>query len=115
MGAFGATKMMNLLFTYELANRFDGSGVTTSALHPGLVKSELTSEMPAFLNWFFRQISGKPDKAAKMLASLATDPKYSGSNGSFFKFDGSEIKSSKYSYDKQVQKELWKVSEQLAG
>lgn len=114
LGAFGASKMMNLMFTYALGRRLEGTGVTTSVLHPGLVKSELTSEMPAFLNFIFKQISSEPSKAAKMLCSLAIDDKYINSNGTFIKFDGKEIKSNAYSYDKELQEKLWSVSEGYA-
>jgi NAD(P)-dependent dehydrogenase (short-subunit alcohol dehydrogenase family) len=113
MGAFGASKMMNLLFTYALARRLEGTGVTTSVFHPGLVKSNLTSEMPAFLNFIFKLISNKPERAAKMLCSLAIDKEYENSNGTFMKFDGKEIKSNKYSNDKDIQEKLWTLSEQL--
>jgi NAD(P)-dependent dehydrogenase (short-subunit alcohol dehydrogenase family) len=115
MGAFGASKMMNLMHTYALARRIEGSGVTTSVFHPGLVKSELTSAMPAFLNWFFQTISSPPDKAAKQLTKLALDPSYTNSNGTFIKFDGKEIKSNAYSYDKDVQEKLWKLSEEMTA
>lgn len=115
MGVFGASKMMNLMFTYSLAEKIEGSGVTASVLHPGLVKSELTKEMPAFLRFIFNGMSGKPDKAAAMLYKLATDPAYSKSNGTFFKNTGKEIKSSRYSYDKANRDRLWKVSEELTA
>lgn len=115
MGAFGASKMMNIMFTYALARRLEGTGVTTSVFHPGLVKSELTKDMPKLLYYIFKTISSPPDKAAKMLDSLATDSKYANSNGMFYKFDGKEIRSNKYSYDKDLQEKLWKISEQLAG
>jgi hypothetical protein len=68
--------------------------------------------MPAILNFIFKQISAEPGKAARMLCSLATDSRYEGSNGKFYKFDGTEMKSSKYSYDKEIQEKLWTVSEQ---
>jgi NAD(P)-dependent dehydrogenase (short-subunit alcohol dehydrogenase family) len=113
MGAFGASKMMNLMFNYALARRLDGTGVTSNVFHPGLVKSELTKDMPAFLNFIFKSMSKKPDKAAQMLSKLALDQKYS--NGSFYKFNGKEIKSNKYSYDQDLQEKLWKVSEELAN
>jgi len=55
----------------------------------------------------------EPDKAAKMLCDLAIDPRYESSTGIFYKYDGTEIKSSKYSYNKELQEKLWTVSEQL--
>jgi NAD(P)-dependent dehydrogenase (short-subunit alcohol dehydrogenase family) len=114
MGVFGASKMMNLMHTYALARRIEGSGVSASVYHPGLVKSELTSEMPAFLNFIFKAMSSPPQKAATQLAKLATDPSYSNSNGTFIKFNGQEIKSSAYSYDKDLQEKLWNVSEEMS-
>lgn len=113
LGVFGATKMMNILFTYALARRLEGTGVTTSVYHPGLMKSDLTNEMPALMNWFFKLISSEPTKAAIMLSSLAIDKVYENSNGTFIKFDGKEIKSNAYSYDKEVQERLWALSEEL--
>ncbi|HYG51125.1 MAG TPA: SDR family NAD(P)-dependent oxidoreductase, partial [Flavobacteriales bacterium] len=115
MGAFGASKMMNLMFTYSMADKLKGSNVKATVLHPGLVKSELTKDMPAFLRFIFNGISGKPDKAAAMLSKLATDAAYANANGIFFKASGKEIKSSKYSYDKTMQEKLWKLSEELTS
>jgi len=114
LNSFGASKMMNLMFTYSLAKRLEGTGVTAVALHPGLVKSDLTKEMPSLLKYITRLMAGKPDKAAKMLCSLAIDSKFESSNGKFYKFDGKEIKSNKYSYDKELQKKLWTISKQLS-
>ena len=45
--AFGASKMCNLLFTYDLARRLEGTRVTANVVHPGLVKSKLMHETPA--------------------------------------------------------------------
>lgn len=113
LGAFGASKMMNIMFTYALARRLEGTGVTASVFHPGLVKSELTKDMPKLLYYIFKTISSAPDKAAKMLCSLAIDKQFENSNGTFFKFDGKEIHSNKYSYDKGLQEKLWTLSEHL--
>jgi NAD(P)-dependent dehydrogenase (short-subunit alcohol dehydrogenase family) len=114
LNSFGGSKMMNLMFTYSLARRIEGTGVSAVALHPGLIKSNLTKEMPSFLKYITRLMSDKPDKAAKMLCSLAIDNKFEGSNGKFYKFDGKEIKSNKYSYDKELQEKLWTISEELS-
>jgi NAD(P)-dependent dehydrogenase (short-subunit alcohol dehydrogenase family) len=110
MGVFGATKMMNLLFTYALARRLENTGVTASVFHPGLVKSGLTKDMPSFMNFIIQLMSGSPEKAAKMLCKVATDPAFSNANGTFINSAGKEIKSSKYSYDKEVQEKLWEES-----
>ena len=112
-GAFGASKMMNLMFTYSLARRLEGTGVSAIVFHPGLVKSELTKEIPAFLNFIFKRISSEPGKAGKMLCNLAIDAKFDNLNGKFMKVDGKEIKSNKYSYNTEIQEKLWTLSERL--
>ena len=115
LSAFGASKTMNLMFTYAMARRLEGTGVTATVLHPGVVKSDLTTEMPAILKFIFGLFAGKPDKAAAMLTALATDKKYETVNGKFFKYDGKELKSSSYSYDQVLQEKLWRLSEHLAN
>jgi NAD(P)-dependent dehydrogenase (short-subunit alcohol dehydrogenase family) len=114
LNAFGGSKMMNLMFTYALARRIEGTGVTATVMHPGVVKSNLTNEMPAILKFIFGLFAGKPDAAAQRLSSLATDAQYANANGKFFKYDGKEMKSSSYSYDQSLQEKLWSTSEQLA-
>jgi NAD(P)-dependent dehydrogenase (short-subunit alcohol dehydrogenase family) len=113
LSAFGGSKMMNLMFTYALSRRLEGSGASATVLHPGVVKSNLTAEMPFILKFIFGLIAGKADAAASMLTALATDTKYGNSNGKFFKYDGKEMKSSTYSYDQSLQEKLWKISENL--
>jgi NAD(P)-dependent dehydrogenase (short-subunit alcohol dehydrogenase family) len=111
--AFGASKMMNLMFTYSLARRLKGTGVSATVLHPGVVKSNLTDEMPAILKFIFGLIAGKPDAAAKMLCALAVDAQYENTNGKFFKYNGKEMKSSPYSYDINLQEKLWTLTEKI--
>ena len=114
LGSFGASKMMNIMFTYALARRLNGSGVTANVFHPGLVRSGLTDEMPAIMNFLFKVISGKPDKPAGMLYRLVTGKEFENVNGKFYQFDGKEISSSKYSYDTDIQEKLWSISEKLS-
>jgi len=114
LNTFGASKMMNLMFTYSLARHLHGTGVTASALHPGLVRSDLTNEMPLFLRNITRLISGRPDKAAKIICNLSVGANYPDTNGRFYKFNGKALRSSAYSYDKELQEKLWRISEQLS-
>lgn len=115
LSAFGASKAMNLMFSYTLANKLAETGITSIAFFPGLVKSDLTQQMPKLLRFITRLLSRKATKAAKMLTSLAVDPSYQNSNGKFYKFNGKEIKSSKYSEDKNIQEKLWDISANLTG
>lgn len=108
-GAFGASKMANLLFTYELARRLEGTGVSVNAVHPGLVKSDLMKESPFPIRFLLGLISAAPAKAGQALADLALAPAFEGQSGKFFS-NGKEIQSNAYSHDPQNQSRLWKAS-----
>ena len=114
LSAFGASKMCNLLFTYELARRLAGTQVTSNALHPGLMKSNLMSEAPAPIRWLTRLFSSTPERASLSLLHLASSPKLASVSGQFFK-GMKPSSSSAYSRDEQVQRRLWDVSAQLVG
>jgi retinol dehydrogenase-14 len=107
--AFGASKTCNLLFTYELARRLAGTGVTALAIYPGLVKSHLMREAAAPIRWITSLLSRAPEKAAETVISYAASPDVAGLSGRFVK--GRQIvASSPYSRDQAVQKRLWEVS-----
>lgn len=107
--AFGASKMCNLLFTYELARRLEGTGVSANAIHPGLVRSNLMKEAPAPIRWLTSLISAPPEKAAQTPVYYASSPNVEGVTGNFFK-GKRVINSNAYSKDLEVQKRLWEVS-----
>ena len=73
---FGASKAADLLFTFELARRLDGTGVTANAIHPGLVRTSLMNGAPAVIRWAVWPFSGSPESAAKTIVPLALDPDF---------------------------------------
>lgn len=107
--AFGVTKMCNLLYTYELAGRLEGTGVTVNAVHPGLMKSSLMREAPLAMRWLTQLASTDPKKAASSLVYLASAPEMANVTGKFFK-DGKAIESNQYSRDQNIQRRLWDLS-----
>jgi NAD(P)-dependent dehydrogenase (short-subunit alcohol dehydrogenase family) len=113
--AFGASKMMNILFTYKLAEKLKDAGVSATVFHPGVVKSEIMSEMPGLLRFLFGLLATNPGKAAKALVKLALDPAYKDVTGKFFDFREKERKSAGHSYDKRIQDRLWEISEKLSA
>ncbi len=114
LGAFGASKLCNLAFTYELARRLEGTTVSANAFHPGLVKSAIMGEAPAPIRFVFQLVASPPGRAAEALTRLAIAPEFEGANGKFFKHTH-EIRSSSYSHDREVQQRLWEASERLVG
>ncbi len=118
MRNYGQAKLALILFTYELARRLEGTGVTVNALHPGLVASNFnsgTKGMTHFIGevvYFFAGISVK--QGAQTTLYLATSPQVEGVTGKYFA-NNQEKKSARSSYDQALGQRLWKVSEQLVA
>jgi NAD(P)-dependent dehydrogenase (short-subunit alcohol dehydrogenase family) len=110
--AFGASKAADLLLTFELARRLDGTGVTANAIHPGLARTDLMRQAPAPLRWVTRLASAPPERAAEPIARLGLSPEYAGVSGRFFK-GGREIDAPPYTQDPEVARRLWDVSTTL--
>ena len=111
---FGATKMMNLLFTFELARRLEGTGVTANAVHPGLARSGLMHESPAIMRWLLWLASAPPERVAADIIRLAILPEFEKINGKFL-HKTKEIKVPAYAHDREAQKKLWDISLELTG
>ncbi len=115
-GAYGNSKLANILFTYELSKKLSNIGISVNALHPGVARSGFGKEWfgtKIFYNLFFPfTISAK--KGAKTSVYLASSPDVEGITGKYFS-KCKPKKSSKLSYDEDSQKKLWKISEELTG
>jgi NAD(P)-dependent dehydrogenase (short-subunit alcohol dehydrogenase family) len=112
--AFGATKTADLLFTYELARRLEGTGVTANAYFPGVTKTDLMKSAPVFAK-VVTSLSGKsPERAAEGLCTLTSSKQLEGITGKFLKGTGVS-ESNHYTRDPAVQQQLWTVSAKLAG
>ncbi len=114
LNVFGATKMMNLLFTFELARRLEGTGVTANAIHPGLARTHLMKESNFFIRWMLQLISAPPRRAADHMARMALLPQFEKINGKFL-HKGKEMKAPAYAHDREAQKKLWDISLELTG
>jgi NAD(P)-dependent dehydrogenase (short-subunit alcohol dehydrogenase family) len=110
--AFGASKVANLMFTFELARRLDGTGVTVNAVHPGRVRSNIMREAPAPFRMLTWLLSGSAEPAGRSVADLATAPELAGSNGCFY-HGRKEIQATAEATNTQLQRRLWEVSEEL--
>ena len=114
MNVYGETKLMNLLFTYELARRLEGTGVTVNALHPGFVRTSLGRRDNGFLGRFVMPIASlfgrSPERGAETAIYLASSPEVEGVTGRYF-IDSKQVRSSALSYDEALQTKMWEVSE----
>lgn len=112
---YGWTKLANVLFTYELARRLEGTGVTANCLHPGTVATKMLADyMPGGLRFMAKVIGVSPEEGARTSLYMATSPEVEGVSGKYFVHDRA-VQSSHASYDKTVAGRLWQVSAELTG
>jgi NAD(P)-dependent dehydrogenase (short-subunit alcohol dehydrogenase family) len=115
MRAYSASKLMNVLFTYELSRRLAGSGITVNALHPGFVASNFGKSNGGIMVPIFKLAHlGAIDtrEGAKTCIFLASSPEVEGITGKFY-VKCKPVNSSKESYDKDVALRLWDETEKL--
>lgn len=116
--AYNQSKLANVMFTYELARRLEGSGVTATVLHPGMTSTGFSSEDPsrvfAPLVAVMRPFMRKPAKGAETPIYLASSPEAAGITGTYFA-NRAARKSNKASYDRATTARLWDVSAGLVG
>ncbi len=114
LSAFGATKVADLVFAFELARRLEGSGITANAVHPGLVRSNLLHDAPAPLRWATWLVSRSPGHAIESIVPLALAPEFAGTTGRLF-HRARQIDSPPYTRDPETGRRLWEVSARLVG
>lgn len=118
MNAYGAAKLMVVMYTYELARRLEGTGVSVNAVHPGFAATNLGSNTGALRHRIMfkmvRPLQMSAKKGAETSVYVATSPELEGVTGKYFA-KSEERPSSELSYDEEAQKRLWVVTEELLG
>jgi NAD(P)-dependent dehydrogenase (short-subunit alcohol dehydrogenase family) len=116
--AYNQSKLANVLFTYELARRLDGSGVTANVLHPGVVRTAFGAEDPGTMQRLLvplaRPFMKTPEQGAATSIHLASAPELEQVSGQYF-VNRTPKRSSARSYDEAVAARLWDVSCELTG
>jgi NAD(P)-dependent dehydrogenase (short-subunit alcohol dehydrogenase family) len=122
--AYGQSKLANLLFTYELQRRLTGTPTIAVAAHPGGSSTEITRNLPWALraaNTVMSPLYQDPAMGALPTLRAATDPGALGGQyfgpGGFAEIRGYPrvVRSSDQSYDVELQRRLWALSEELTG
>jgi retinol dehydrogenase-12 len=116
MKAYARSKLANVLFSYELARRLDGSQVTANALHPGHVATDMwKTNFPIIgpvLKWVMGFFADTPEQGADNSIYLASSPDVAGTTGKYF-VKREPAQSSPLSYDEGVAQKLWEICENL--
>jgi NAD(P)-dependent dehydrogenase (short-subunit alcohol dehydrogenase family) len=118
MTLYKASKLANVLFTYELDRRAQGRGVRSNAICPGFVPETLAERQSGLRRFFTREVLARMpfaqrlERASTYLADLATDPALDGVGGKFY-CEGAPTPSSPASHDTELARGLWAVSATL--
>lgn len=105
--AYALSKLGNILFTFELAERLQGKGVTANCLHPGVIGTKL-------LRAAFNMKGASPADGAETMLYLASSPDVEQVTGKYYQ-ESRETTSAPLTYDAALRKKFWKISEQLTG
>lgn len=110
------TKLLNVLFTVELARRIEGSGVTVNALHPGVINTDLGASSGAIgmLLSIAKRFWGTPDQGAAPVVALATAPEFGSASGQYFD-QTKPIPIDPKALDRDKAQALWSLTATLTG
>lgn len=115
--AYSLSKLANVMFTYELARRLDGSGVTANCLNPGVIATKLLLDylpLPSITQPVTTAFAGTPEQGAETPLYLAASPDVEGVTGEYFA-RRKPRKSTAFSYDTSAARQLWDESTRLTG
>ena len=117
MRVYGMTKLANIMFTYELAERLEGTGVTANCYHPGAISTNLGQNnggVMALIGKGIKLFMRSPEEGADTLIWLSSSPEVEGVSGKYFA-NRKEIGAKKVASDPIACKQLWETSEELTG
>ena len=111
------TKLLNILFTFELAERLKDTGITVNTLHPGVVNTNFAGELKGvlgFLNQMFKPFLISPEKGAATSVYLASSEAVKNVTGKYFEKCKAVLPANAF-INKVNQKILWDKSMELSG
>ena len=118
--AYYHSKLAQVMFTYDLAERLKGTGVTVNCVRVTnvAIPDERLTHLPAWLRKIYhlkRSMSITPERQAETYVYLAADPAVQDISGSYWDENNQQVRSNQKTYNRETWKRLWDESERLAG
>ena len=118
-GAYGVSKLANALCSLELANQLSDTNATSNSVHPGVISTNLGKHLPTwqnvaakYLGWMF--MKSIPEGAATS-CYVASNPELEGVRGFYFADCQVDEGETPFTYDVEMAKQLWSISEELTA
>jgi retinol dehydrogenase-12 len=115
MDEYGVSKLANVLFTKELARRLEGTGITTYAVHPGVVATDVWRRLPSPVRWIVKKFMITPEQGARSSIHCATAPELATESGRYYNFDTKEKRPNRLADDVDLARQLWEKSAEWTG
>lgn len=115
MREYCVSKLANVLFSAELARRLEGTGVSTYALHPGVVASDIWRKVPGILQPLIKLFMISTEEGAVSTIHCATCPDIADKSGLYWDELGRVKEPTSVAQDRQLAAELWRRSEEWVG
>ena len=118
--AYGRSKLANALFSLELAERLEGTSVTSNVIHPGLVHTNIARTAPGIVrkgfDWVGPMIAKTPEQGAATQVYAATSPIIEGVSGAYFEdCNPVNVSGEHHMFDKAMAEKLWSVAEEMTA
>ncbi|MDH4039957.1 MAG: SDR family NAD(P)-dependent oxidoreductase [Gammaproteobacteria bacterium] len=118
--AYGRSKLANALFSLSLAERLQGTGVTSNAIHPGLVHTDIARTAPAPIRIGFDLLgplfAKTPAQGAATQVYVATSPLLDGVNGAYFEdCNPVMVSGDNHMFDRDLAQRLWSRAQEMTA
>jgi NAD(P)-dependent dehydrogenase (short-subunit alcohol dehydrogenase family) len=116
--AYQQSKLANILFTFELARRLEGTGVTANAVHPGFVRTRFFEDFGGWVGAVIRTgaalLALSPEKGARTSIYLASSPAVAGATAGYY-VKQKPVRPARRALDRDAAARLWRVSEEMTA
>ena len=118
VNAYARSKLANVMFTLDLAERFGAGGRTANCLHPGTIGTNIVPGQNALFrlaSWIFQRLFPSPEDGAATSIHVALSDDVAGMTGQYFDKDQQAITPAPAALDRDQRMQLWQFSERATG